>query len=454
MAPPPHTVRSRSSSVATALVGACMAFKALVLLGVLDVFPRTAQRPPRPEGWQWERALGTTSPSTPLTLLWLALLCAASISVLVLLTKAYSRAGGPSRLLPVRPGWFVASWLVPCVNLIAPYTLMVFTWDRLLAGRHRQLLRWWWGSWVVTNVGTMFYATTSTEDGWQRLSRPYAVWTSAVAIVFGALTILILRNVASVDASQSPLGGQLETSDSPPADSPPPTSMTSARWIKVAVPATVAIFLGGGLLTWVTFTDRLEIPWFSVKAPRPQGDWRVALAGTSEGVDWQLLVTDASRRGVCATVLTTPRLDGVGILRSANGSAMSGDTSIRRSHKGHRANCVYDPNKLDREDADSDLGADPLVVLDIDSHSQRGPGPHYVAALVSRDARNIQALYSDRTAEAVEPVNGFIFLMWRGDRQIQHFELDDKVLSGRTRCGGIDDASFVSDPAGMSCYNM
>jgi hypothetical protein len=62
-------VASRLTLVASALVGLCIAGKALVVVGVLRVFPAGAQTESLPV-WRGWTSLGREDPSTQVTVFW------------------------------------------------------------------------------------------------------------------------------------------------------------------------------------------------------------------------------------------------------------------------------------------------------------------------------------------------------------------------------------------------
>jgi len=60
--------------------------------------------------------------------------------------------------LTITPGWAVGWYFVPFANLVKPYEAMKETWlashfgSNWGAGEATDLLRWWWGLWILNNI--------------------------------------------------------------------------------------------------------------------------------------------------------------------------------------------------------------------------------------------------------------------------------------------------------------
>lgn len=171
----------------------------------------------------------------------------------------------------------------------------------------------------------------------------------------------------------------------------------------------------------------------------------------TEGVPWKLFVAAGSEGGMCVAVESDPQLVGSVAERSLGAGQQIPVGSAPALH-GKRAACVPTPVTGDRVPPDADLFAEPLYVLAVDTRQQAGPGLHILAAVVVESASRVVALFSDGTQEEVKPDKGTILLIWRGDRRLDHFELDAPGYASRLRCGGADDAPMPLALSGMSCY--
>ncbi len=102
-------------------------------------------------------------------------------------------------------GWAAGGWFVPFLNLGRPYLIMQEIWEKtqeathnLISYKSSKIIGWWWGMWIVNNIGTNFVNRYFKEGNIEELM------TSTVAsLIFNCfemialiLLIIIIRNVA------------------------------------------------------------------------------------------------------------------------------------------------------------------------------------------------------------------------------------------------------------------
>jgi hypothetical protein len=212
--------------------------------------------------------------------------------------------------------------------------------------------------------------------------------------------------------------------------------------------------LAGALVVAGTVGGSISCAAPQVTPSEAAGRWRSVQSGSDFGVTWTVWRAKGSDGGVCVSVDTKPNLGGVSIQRGRDGSGQHGPRSERPTHAGRTANCVVvdDPTRV----PDDEVGAiEPLAVADVDSLSQRGPGPHYVAVVVDPAGSDVHAVFNDGSTAALTPQDGIAFLVWNDRRTLSFVDLTYPGYEPpRLRCSGSDDRTVLDDLGGIGCHNV
>lgn len=140
------------------------------------------------------------------------MLTATLVVFLVWLHRAYSNL--PSLGVP-RPdfssGWVIGSWFVPFLNLVRPYQIVKYIWDKsdpetvnLEGGYYEAVgnftLKAWWGCWlvcnIITNLSSSIYGNAEKLDdhvaaGWA------GILSSGLTVIAACLAIAVVRDISS-----------------------------------------------------------------------------------------------------------------------------------------------------------------------------------------------------------------------------------------------------------------
>jgi Domain of unknown function (DUF4328) len=144
---------------------------------------------------------------------------------LVWLHRAYNNL--PSLGVP-RPdyssGWVIGSWFVPLLNLVRPYQIVKYIWNKSdpetvsVGGGYYDAgsnftLKAWWGFWLASNISIQIYGSAE-KPGDYVAAGLVGIFSSCLTIIAACLAIAVVREISSrqeerrkrlVDASQQPV---------------------------------------------------------------------------------------------------------------------------------------------------------------------------------------------------------------------------------------------------------
>jgi hypothetical protein len=169
-----------------------------------------------------------------ITLLQLVVFCATALAFSLWLHRAYRNlpALGADRL-DTTPGWAVAYFFIPFVNLYKPFQAVREIWRESAPGAEAResfggvsarvgasaLLGWWWGCWIAANVAGRASERAADMAG-SIEGTLLASWVSIVAdalFVFAAvLAILIVKRIDEMQEAK--FGGMGTQGPPPPPD--------------------------------------------------------------------------------------------------------------------------------------------------------------------------------------------------------------------------------------------
>ena len=115
-------------------------------------------------------------------------------------------AHGLANGMSITPGWAVGWFFVPVASLFKPFEAMKETWqvshdpDNWPNVAVPALLRWWWGLWIVSNIGgnASFQLSRAQIDA--RSLAPLETVQTLVAIAAGIALIWLMRVLSAMQA--------------------------------------------------------------------------------------------------------------------------------------------------------------------------------------------------------------------------------------------------------------
>jgi hypothetical protein len=173
-------------------------------------------------------------------LLQFVVFIATAVAFLLWLHRAYRNlpALGATRL-DTTPGWAVAYFFIPFVNLVKPFQVVREIWRESRRGAEGgenfggvssrtgtpALIGWWWAFWIIANVvgrvSDRAAVTAGTIEG-MLLASWITIGSDALFVIAAVLAILVVKRI---DEMQETEFGQM-AAQSPP---PPPDSFDTYR---------------------------------------------------------------------------------------------------------------------------------------------------------------------------------------------------------------------------------
>ncbi len=133
---------------------------------------------------------------------------ATMVMFLVWLHRAYSNL--PSLGVPhpdFSSGWVIGSWFVPFLNLVRPYRIVKYIWNKSdpetvgVEGGYYDTggnftLKAWWGFWLVSNLSIHIYE--SAEKPYAHVAAGLAgIFSSGLTVIAACLAIAVVRDISS-----------------------------------------------------------------------------------------------------------------------------------------------------------------------------------------------------------------------------------------------------------------
>ncbi|GAB3454979.1 DUF4328 domain-containing protein [Actinophytocola sediminis] len=107
-------------------------------------------------------------------------------------------------------GWTIGGWFVPVINLWYPYRIVYDIWrvshpGGVLVSNH--LVRWWWTSWILTWLGSVWLRAASRQEGdldalWNVTLANTA--TTVFHCLAGGFVIVLIRQITAWQAAPRP----------------------------------------------------------------------------------------------------------------------------------------------------------------------------------------------------------------------------------------------------------
>ena len=114
-------------------------------------------------------------------------------------------------------GWVVGSWFVPFLNLIRPYEIVKYIWDKSdpetvseggghYAAGGNFTLKAWWGFWLASNIVDRFFTRIyrNAENLEDHVAAGWAdIFVSSLFIIAACLAIAVVRDITSRQEQRS-----------------------------------------------------------------------------------------------------------------------------------------------------------------------------------------------------------------------------------------------------------
>lgn len=148
--------------------------------------------------------------SVPFGFAHLAVALVTFVLLLMWLNRAQKNTQALGDRLDYTPGWGIAYWFIPILNLFRPYNCVGEVWDKnvtAIGGPAGTLVGWWWAAWltsdIVGNVVTRIERRSEVPS--TLIAADYI--NVAVAVVSIVSLWLLVRVVTQIQAGQADRAG-------------------------------------------------------------------------------------------------------------------------------------------------------------------------------------------------------------------------------------------------------
>ncbi|MFN0082311.1 MAG: DUF4328 domain-containing protein [Ferruginibacter sp.] len=120
-------------------------------------------------------------------------------------------------------GWAAGAWFVPFLNLGRPFLMMQEIWEKTQEATHNlinyksgKIIGWWWGIWIVNNIGTNFINRYFKESNIEEIitSTMATLIFNFIEMIALVLIIIIVKNVAAFENNLQQSLMQVEETES------------------------------------------------------------------------------------------------------------------------------------------------------------------------------------------------------------------------------------------------
>ena len=115
-----------------------------------------------------------------------------AVAFLRWLRRSYANLPALGITPSLTPGWVMAAWFVPFMNLVRPYQIVKEMW---MASGHA-LLGWWWAAWLTTGIlgQVVFRMSASADEPLDLLTLSYlTLWADISGVVAAILAVFVVR---------------------------------------------------------------------------------------------------------------------------------------------------------------------------------------------------------------------------------------------------------------------